>query len=194
MYADWVESRLKRIYKAIDVIYDMSPLKSSEHIEKNCITIKFWLTEEESINYIMWIFSNIWHLKDELIKTFKEHNNDGQIVEKFINESKYLWIIWDIFNSDKHPEKDKKFSKRTNYDPKIENIKSWIGIAPIWRWGEYHNPETWAKAKNVVTLVSWDVVWNQWAICTLDQLIEGWLNEREMFLDKYNYIVWADVE
>jgi len=126
--SDQVESRLRRIYAAINATkeFDMARLPARVFRSEKAVGVfqNFAgdMTEPEMANAAHSVIHNIANLHDHLKRWVATGGSDKAIIDRAFDSSIDLRIIKDLSNNDKHgyPPRDRGHSGRS---PKLTNIR-----------------------------------------------------------------------
>lgn len=191
-----MKTRLERLHSSVGARFE-------EDIEK-CINIKKEVLNNrrkttlsfdnhtddgDMANKVMMIIHNLYNLKDHLKRVLEEKGDNPQDIEEEINNCKALRIVADLSNQEKHGYP--LDNPRTNFQPKIERIKSVMSLSaeaggtstftmdPI--TGEH---EVEGNAKISISAIIRDSENNN--IFHLSGLIDESMNKWEEVINKYN--------
>ncbi len=191
-----INSRLERLYLSIDQKFENDVLK---HIQtkkinnegKSTLSITFDAKhdENETINRINNIISNLANLKDHLKTKLEQQGEDSQKIENEINRDLPLQIILDLYNQEKHGY-PLTIHRRSKKDPRIINISK--GLSPI--PGERANAFLMIPIaggtgfnNNMAVVITAQVVDNNGKLLyNFNDLIDKSLNSWELIMTKYN--------
>lgn len=188
-------SRLERLYLSINQKFEddvFEHIQTRQITEGNQVTISVTFdakhNENETINRINTIVSNLANLKDHLKVKLSKKREDPQKIEDEINNSIELQLILDLNNQEKHGYPLTK-TRRSNKDPKITNISKAISPKPNVKPTAFiRNPVTGAGyTNNMAIVITADVVDNQGNLLyDLSNLIDKSLSIWESIITKYN--------
>ena len=136
-----LKSRIDILYHVTDVYVErtaVAPLSVEQQVNTDAegnetFTISFGggeMSPKETLqarSTILSIISEIANLKDNLKNKMDMEGKNSKLVEQEIDSSSHLSAIVDLNNSVKHGYPLKKY-KRTNYDPRIANIRKEMGV------------------------------------------------------------------
>lgn len=124
-----VETKIQRMYAAVGGLHTpLETLEDFQYFKQTPGMLEWGLdftikTKEEMarvLNLAMTTVANIAGLKDPL-KIWCRDNNVVFNTEQFITDSKYLAIVYDLWNVDKHIELNRP--PRSNCTPKLEDVR-----------------------------------------------------------------------
>lgn len=182
-------TRLNMIYDSLNTKIDANVFdhmnQTNDYVGK-CINISFGLSDVAAASKIFQIINDLWALKDILINKYKTKGGYPKLIEEEINSSNHLSIIWDLSNAYKHTHPVSR-NKRSKKDPKIINIKSWLGIDPLNRGRVSIDLDSGAKTKNMVVTIHADIVdANNVFLYELNDLIKNAMMDWNMIINKYD--------
>jgi hypothetical protein len=192
-----IKNKIKRVYLSIEKISNNNIERDINReiiVDGNNTAIKITWEKEgglESLNEIVPIIANLANLKDYIKETYTLAGGDKQLIEDEIESSKYLKLIIDLDNREKHCHPQKSRSKEYPYLDEVGKsftIKgsdknggfSTFSVTPNSQFNTDCNLAVVlrAKIKNQEGLL----------ICDFDELINGAIKEWECIIDKYNLI------
>lgn len=186
--------RLKRIYASIDsknkygaevlIGTQSTTIKKLGNIHEVSVTFG---KEEDSLNKIHSIVSNLANLKDILKDYMEKQGKNKKLIEDEINKSSVLQLILDLSNQEKHGY-PLTITRRSKKDPQIKNVRS--SLIPTSKPDNIrYSASDDSAVLNMMISVSADIVdFNQQHILTFDELINQTIKEWEDIIRKFQII------
>jgi len=173
-----IQDRIKRIYISLEIKNYDGAAEFLEIAHDVSSKISHFKTKENKVlNKLNMIVSNLANLKDHLKNLVEQLGGSKQKIENKISESRFLQVIIDLNNAEKHGYPVSR--KRSNLDPKIANIISKLTMYGDGDTSITINPDGRIEPEgNVVAAISADILDKQnRKIFSFDEMVEGALIE-----------------
>ena len=192
---DDIDSRLKRLHLSVNQRFETNVFEHTQSKQTNdgklfTVTISFDAKhdENETINRINTIISNLANLKDHLKTKLKQQGGDESDIENEINQSLPLQLVLDLHNQEKHGYPLTKI-RRSQKDPKIINVSKGISSRPGMRATKFIRDRATGAGHtdNMAVVITGEVVDGQGNLLYgLNDLIDKALSAWEVIMAKFN--------